>query len=1089
MCRKILFFLFSGCFLFHTVSAQNTQQTFGRSRIQNKVFEWKVLTTSNFEIFYYQGETEIANYAARYIESDFERMTDLLGYTPYAKVKVFLYNSLDDLAQSNVGLSTPDNFNGGKTNFIKSRVEIPFTGTYIDFQQELRRGIAQTLVQEMMFGGSLKEMLQSAYLLALPDWFMAGVSAYAAEGWSLEMDDYMRDAVLNENFKRPATLVGDEATFIGHGIWNYIAEKYGKSNISNILNLTRIIRNEETSIASTVGMPYGRFLKECRAYYGGMGDLLKTGYSPVTEDFMVRTSHRSQFLYNQVKLSPDGKLLAYSENRKGRYRIYAMDLATRKRRKLMRGGYKRVEQRLNPDLPLLAWRNNANLLAMYTYGGKSYLRVLNANKKLFTFDFFDRKQARRKLENFNQMLDFCVSEDGNMLAISANRKGQTDIFTYNMNGGSLTQITNDFFDDLTPAFLRNGNGALVFSSNRLSDTLANANRGDYRNLRNSFDLFAYNPAKSNRILTRLTEGYGNKSQPVSSGTNTLFYLNDRTGIRQLYRYDLKTGTAVQVSGFLQNIQAYSLRTTDSTLAYLMQRDGSRFVGIKRKYDFTQSLDPILTRRNAILTDKGLIEINEPLVMNPVKTVKDSTVTVKTEPAAVPLAPGEVDTDNYRFDEDSRRQKDNRPAKKSQNTVLTENKNPAAPASSPEATVKGPVPYVSRVSIDNTVTTVQIDPLRGFGVVANVTLNDMLEDHRFTAGGYVSLRSLKSNDVYFDYQYLKRRVDFGGRFERKSIVRGDQNQSYFRRYTLNRAFINVSYPINASSRLVASPFFAQTRYTELGFSSIEKSDLTTRYAGLKLEYVFDNTTFNGLNMIKGTRAKIRYENYRAFGDSGSFNNILIDFRHYQPLHREIILATRLAFGQFGGSAPKSYILGGVDNWVLPIDRVEDPQSSNSPLAERSLDDRPDNRDLLFADFATPLRGFGYGKLIGKSFVLFNAEVRFPVIRYFYRSPITSNFFRNLQLVGFTDIGAAWTGVGPFNQSSELNTNRPFDGINSGNNAFRGTTVVSFNNPFLIGYGTGLRTLLLGFYAKVDVAWGMQNGIVGDTRYYLTLGYDF
>ena len=30
----------------------------------------------------------------------------------------------------------------------------------------------------MMYGGSLKEVLQSSYLLRLPDWFIGGAAAY-----------------------------------------------------------------------------------------------------------------------------------------------------------------------------------------------------------------------------------------------------------------------------------------------------------------------------------------------------------------------------------------------------------------------------------------------------------------------------------------------------------------------------------------------------------------------------------------------------------------------------------------------------------------------------------------------------------------------------------------------------------------------------------------------------------------------------------------------------------------------------------------------------------------------------------------------
>ena len=262
--------------------------------------------------------------------------------------------------------------------------------------------------------------------------------------------------------------------------------------------------------------------------------------------------------------------------------------------------------------------------------------------------------------------------------------------------------------------------------------------------------------------------------------------------------------------------------------------------------------------------------------------------------------------------------------------------------------------------------------------------------------------------------------------------------------------------------------------------------STGYGGFRAEFVFDNTTVNGLNMTEGTRLRIRYERFQGLIDrnsllesaaAASFNNFSIDARHYQKIHRDLILALRLAYGRFAGRAPKQYLLGGMDNWAF---NQRDSRPENDPLALRQ---RFDNRDLLFNEFATNMRGFPFNKLSGNSFVLFNAELRLPLVRYFYRGPITSNFFKNLQFVGFTDVGTAWTGASPFSRQNSLNTTV------RGNGTFR-AQVTNFKNPFLVGYGAGARTLLFGYYFKFDVAWGVEDFVVTPRpTYYLTLGYDF
>jgi hypothetical protein len=1070
---------FSGCFLMLSlsISAQNTQQSFGRSRVQTKVFDWKLITTTNFEIFYYKDGKELAEFAARYAEADFERMTEVLGYTPYSKLKLFIYNTLDDQQHSNVGLSNNSNLNGGQTNFITTRAEIPFTGTQIGFQHEVKIGVARMMVTEMMFGGSLKDMLSSSYLLTLPDWFISGVAAYVADGWSLEIDNHMRDLMLNGDFKRPASLEGAEAMKTGHGIWNFIAEKYGKSNISNILNLTRIIRNEETSIASTLGMPYNAFLRECRNYYGSMAESVKNTGQEAPESWRVRNRNRQKYLYDQVEISPDGKLMAYTENRKGKYSIYVTNLRNRNRKKIFSGGQKVVEQRINAGTPLLAWKSKVSLAVIYEKNAKSYLRLFDTQKKglSFNFNLFEKNKKRKTLD-FNHVSDFSVAEDGKTLVMSADRRGQNDIFVYNLSNNRSQQITNDIFDDSHPAFLSNGN--IVFSSNRLSDTLESNEKVSFRNLKNSFDLFVY---KEKKILERIAFSPGNESQ-AQVQDNLIFYLSDETGIRQLYRYSPHDKTSTQLTNFRQDIENYSL--SDSSFAFSMLDEGYDFVAYRKSFDANQAVsNATITRRIVSLEEKGLLALSSAYRNNAsAKNPKDTAKTIAEE--QIIFEKGEIDTENYSFEPGSKK-----PDQK--NSLLNlANENPLNKNSaSDEINIRGPFPYQNRFSTDNVVTSAQIDPIRGLGVLASVSTNDLLEDHKFNAGATVYITSLRSNDLFFEYQYLKRRIDFTARFDRKSIFFND----LFQRYQLNKFQLGVAYPINNSSRLVLTPFYAATlNRASLPTPSAQlipglglQPDIRMEYGGVKTEYIFDNTTFNGLNMIRGTRFKIKYERFYGLKNTAAnFNNFVIDFRHYQPLHRDIILAIRVSYGEFHGNAPKIYTLGGMDNWIFNGFRAT---TDFSPF---NFTDNRDNSDILFAEFATPLRGFAYNKLSGNNSLLANVEIRFPLIKYFVRSPITSNFFRNLQLVAFTDAGAAWLGrgiltkEGPFGQESVSNREIRFNTQSQ----FR-ATVTYYRNPFLIGYGAGIRTLLFGFYSKLDVAWGREDYITRDPKVYLTLGYDF
>jgi hypothetical protein len=884
------------------------------------------------------------------------------------------------------------------------------------------------------------------------------------------MDDYMRDAVINKNIRKPSVLSGDKAVVVGQSIWNFIAERYGRSNISNILNLTRIIRNEESSIASTLGIPYNQFIGEWKKYYTSMSGTVTNTYKLPETDFIVRKNKRNKFGYNEMALSPDGKYLAYSENYKGKYRVKIRRTERNKERSIMNGGYKVINQRIDPEIPLIDWRNNNVLGVVLVKQGKSYLNLYDINSNRIP-----RRKTRKSLESFNQVHSFDISDDGSAVVLSAVRNGKNDIFIFDLGRNTIKQITNDIYDDIDPRFMPNSTTALVFSSNRTSDSLQ-AGKAGFQVIDKDFDLFTYDPAQSTTLLTRIASTAGNEIQPVAQ-ENTIFYLNDEHGIRQLHTYNSADKSSKQVSSFQQNIQAYDIDLAKGSFAFLMVKDGNHYIGFDANHDFNTAVSPVRTRRVETLEDRnGTTPAGTVAPVRDPSTARSDSSNVAPNNTAITLEEGEVDTDNYQFDVDAKKQREdneNRTRRSLLNPpVASTNRNKQ------NISVQGPFPYQSRFSADNIISSVLIDPLRGLGVLFTINMNDILEDHKIY-GGVLGITDLRSSNFFGEYQYLKNRIDLGARYDKKTIF--ISRESTYQRYTLNKIQLTASYPFSVSSRVTLAPFYAGTRFTETSLNprGLSLPDKNTSFGGLRAEYVFDNTTINGLNMIEGTRMKVRFENYYAFSQSDeSFNNLTIDLRNYKRIHRDIIFATRLAYGQFGGKAKKSYLQGGMDNWIF---NQKQDHERNNPLRVAS---EFDNRDLLFVEFVTPLRGFNYNKLFGNKFLLFNAEFRFPIIKYFYRGPITSNFFKNLQLVAFTDIGAAWTGKGPFSRQNSLNTiikggeGNPFE-----------ASVTNFKNPFLSGHGAGIRTLLLGYYVKFDVAWGVEDFVMSGPKYYLTFGYDF
>ncbi|MBO0930576.1 hypothetical protein [Fibrella aquatilis] len=1068
--------------------AQNypSMEQFGKNRIQYRTFDWKIVRTSNFEIYFYEDGEQIANLAAQYAESDFDRITELLGYTPYNRIKLFLYNSPEELAQSNIGAAPLGDLNRKEVDLSKSRVELAFTGDQVSFRRQLLRDVSMLYVYDMLYGGSLKDALQSSLLLTLPDWFMPGMAAYVAEGWSAELDDYIRDASINRPIRKPSNLTGIEAERVGQSIWNYIGQKYGRDNISNILNLTRIIRNEQSSIQSTLGIPYNRFLRDWRDYYTNQASPFTAAFKANPDDFRITLSNsKTPVQLNSLKLSPDKQYFAYSTVRDGKYKVEVVNTTTKKSFSILSGGYRLDGISYRPNTPLISWQRDNRLVILVEERGHPYLYIyadLDKRPKLV---------LNQQISGLSQISSIDASVDGGSLILSAVRKGQNDLFLYSLNRNNYQQLTNDLYDDLNPRFVGRSGRQIVFSSNRYQDTL-NVDKGSYKTIRDQFSLYAMEATPRTTSVRRITDSLARATMPLPLNENQVYYLSDRNGIRTLYKRSIEEQTDAVVTSLPTSIMHYDYVPANGGFVYSAMQNGAIHIGFRAKLTESSADVPMTQRAISLGLNVKPVPKAAPVAQRDTTAVprRDTVAVAKPQPqsAVAPslpprmtLAPGEVDTENYEFDPDVLKAAEYRQRRTAATTLgSTTTQSPGLPRSRrrENVTVRGPFNYNGLFVASDSKSAFRVDPIRGFGYSQNIALNDLLENHIVKAGFFVTFNQLRNSDLWFEYQNLTHRVDFGLRVDRNTLF-VDANE-FSQRYRYNRVALTASYPISVNTRLSVSPNFTMTRQIDLSFQG--KPDRVSDYAGARAELVFDNTKINGMNMLEGSRFKLRYDNYAGLASSReSFNRITADVRHYQRIYRDLVLALRLSYSQSGGAAPKESVLGGMENWV---NNSKEPTSRNPLLLPVGYN----VRNAFFLEFVAPLRGFALGKVTGTSHLLANAELRFPLVRLLYQGNITSNFLRNLQFVGFSDIGTAWTGgSGPLSRENSLNTTVIEAPVGS-SSPFR-AKVTNFKNPFLIGYGVGARTMLLGYYVKFDYAWGLENNVVNKPIGYLTLGYDF
>ncbi|MBC6366634.1 biopolymer transporter Tol [Algoriphagus sp. AK58] len=1078
--------------------AQFDQERFGKNRVQHKEIKWYFYASNNFEVYYYDRGGPNAKMAIDFLESEFDKITQSIGYVAYTKPKIYIYNSPEERLQSNLDLNAQQYTEEGQTKFTRLIAEVAYKGRMDLFKEDIIYATAKVIIREMLYGASVADAFQANLVNDFPDWYVDGVALYLAKGWSREMDDFIRDFLKDNSNPKIRNLTGVEAGLVGQSIWNYIAEKYGRRYVSSILNLSRINRNEENSIANTIGLNAKSFFLDWQQFYLKINEPVYASFKQVDpQNAIALTSSRVDGAISDIKFSPDGLQLAYVINNAGKFKVIVRDLSSGTEQTVFQGGAKHEELPPNLSSPVIAWRDSANIAIASFKRGFTTLRQRSID---------GTSQDKIFLRNITQILSLDFNESGRNMVLSAISNGRTDIYTLNVRGQGK-RLTNDLFDDHTPVFLNDS--TIIYSTNftELPDSVLTATP-DIKVLPNQYNLFMAQVLKDTTVFTKITNANSKNLRPRKVNSNTLLYLSDLSGITNVMRHNVGSQISNQITAFDKSIEVFDVTSRMNKIAYAVRNGKESYLfveGYSGADQFTPSTPRVQLAQakdlNERLAARRLLESRtqtpQPTAVQPAPEVPKPNVvldTTKSRTSSINLdrlrfeSRKGINTDNYVFDTlpptgvaQQQQTGDVRPDLNRTNLLESFRKQ------SLQKRVSGPREMEPQFFTNNINTRFVVDPLRGFGISLNGKMTDILDNHIFMGGIMTSLDFNSGGDVWFEYEYLKSRLDFRGRFDRKT-VRVQESDITFQKYVLTKVEAGVSYPLNIHSRVYAAPFLAKSQYFNLNPDSIiygqvpEQNRFDVNYLGGKAEFVYDRTEPMGLYSFTGTKGKVGFMHYQGMNHGNrSFSNFYLDIRNYQKIHKNIILASKLYYGSFMGPNPQNYLVGGMDNWLFnefynpPSNRPE-PSPVRNPTGT-------ENSNILFADFVD-LRGYDYDEIRGRNVFTFTTELRLPLFSYLTRGNISSNFVRNFQLVGFYDIGSAWNDSAPWERVNDQNT----EVINTPGSPFV-IVLNNFNNPWLQSYGAGLRTVLLNYYVKFDVARPVRNYQSEDLKFYFTLGYNF
>ena len=217
-----------------------------------------------------------------------------------------------------------------------------------DIEQQIRAGIAQVILNQMMYGTGVGAQIKNNALFTMPEWYMNGLISYISQGWNTEVDNIVRDAVLSGKYNKFSSLSGEGATYAGHSLWHYIALKYGESSIPNIVYMSRLSRNIEKGFLYVLNQDYNTLVQEWLQYYKdlyGAQDFTRS----TPPDAPLNKKKKPERTFTQIRISPDQRHVAYSSQELGVYKVYIMDLETGKTKRVYRGGYRLADR---PDFTI-----------------------------------------------------------------------------------------------------------------------------------------------------------------------------------------------------------------------------------------------------------------------------------------------------------------------------------------------------------------------------------------------------------------------------------------------------------------------------------------------------------------------------------------------------------------------------------------------------------------------------------------------------------------------------------------------------------------------------------------------------------------
>lgn len=1046
-----------------------SNQEFGKNRVQYYEFDWNSQNFERFKVYFYRGGDELAEYTARTVQKELYALEDRLNYNVTEHLDILLFKSLAELRQSNLGLHNEGYADyGGDAQIVGNKMLLYFEGDHLKFQQQIRKAIAELLLRNILFGDQWSDVLIASDPTKHPAWFIYGLVDYLALPLDADFESAIKDGFLTGRFDDFSKLKEEELRVAGRAFWYFIEETYGRNQLLNILYLTKISGHIDRSLLYVLGADMRALRPDFSNYYKKrfISDL-SWQEDPKGEDVEIKL-RRNQTL-GSYAISHSGEYLAYVKNEEGKYWVFVKNQVTGDKKRIDKFEHKLLRIQ-DPQIPVLTFHPSLDLLV--------YITEHKGKLKLFLYDLNDGELIEKELPDLDKVISCSYAKDGKRMVFSGVKNGQTDIYIYSMAGNSLQNVTDDYWDDKDPIWF-NDDKEILFSSNRKNGDIKTETISLPK--KTTFDLYSAKVKdikKSRRSLEQVTSSpLYNELSPKALGNKEYLFLSDENGVWNLHALKIDSTVSfidtivhyryleskLPTTNFNTSIDKFIISGDNSVLLNYRQNNVESLKDIKLNYNLAPLTNSYFQRKKELISGpRGNDSIPEEVIKevensrpSQVFTSKDSTyereVLVLFQNEEEFLNQNNLKNERFLYE---RPRKDKYKVNYAKDFISAKIENSFFNQSYQRYT--GPGSVYLNPSISGLLT---------------ISFSDVMEDFVFTGGMRIPT-SRNSSEFYTSFDMRRKRLDKQFLYYRRSYE--NQIKKGVDKVITHELQFNTTYPFSEVWSLRSS------LTSRIDFSHAlalnETALLTpTRYnyqGGAKTALVFDNSRMYNENIWSGTKFKI-FAEFLQDVESKSIGmiNLGLDFRHSIELFKKAIWVNRFATATSLGGTRLLYYMGGVDNWALrPLESYN-----------REIEVDP-NGKFAFQTLATPMRGFIQNQRNGNSFAVFNSELRLPLFSMLSRNPIKNEPLRSFQLVGFFDLGSAWTGKHPFSVDNYFNVqlikNKPAL-----------IKIINGREPIIAASGFGVRSKIFGYFVRLDLGWGIENGqILKSPNLFISMTHD-